>query len=184
MNSQVEPVEIAGADEELGEHSSNHSEQESHDENMSDEEEIPPKGTPYSLYSKRLRIKYLQQIAGALGLATDASAAQTRKLIEGKLAEMERQPTDVQVIIQGTNGDDNIFLVDENGIIKSIKGAVKYMSEHARSDGVVHSAPRESDSDARQLRFMLDEQTNKVEALTSELQTVQQLLVDKQGKGH
>ena len=156
MENHVEPVEIANEDQ--GEHSSHHSEQDSRDESESDDAETLPKGTPYSLYSKRLRLKYLQQIAGALDLAKDASATQTRKLIEGKLLDMDRQPTDVQVIVQGTSGDDNIFLVDEGEIIKSIKGAVTHMSdhEHARSDGGVSSALRESDNDTRQLRSMLD----------------------------
>lgn len=180
MDSHVELVENTGAYEELGEHLSNHSEQESHDESVSDGEETIPKGTPYPLYSKRLRIKCLRRIAGALGLATDASAAQTRKLIEEKLVEMDRQPTDVQVIVQGTNDDGNIFLVDESGIIKSIKGALKHVSGESRSDGVVRSVLRGSDSDTRQLRSMLDEQTDKVEALTAELRTAQQMLVDEQ----
>ena len=58
-------------------------------------------------------------------MTTGASVAQTKKLIEGKLIDMEHQPSDVQVIVQGTNGD-NLYLVDESGIIKSIKGRLKH----------------------------------------------------------
>ena len=48
---------------------------------------------------------------------------------------MDRQPSDVQVIIQGTNGDGNIYLVDETGIIKSIKVVVKHVSDKPQADG-------------------------------------------------
>ena len=70
---------------------------------------------------------------------------------------MNRQPTDVQVIIQGTNDDGNIFLVDENRIIKSIKGAVKHVNKETRPDRVIRSALCKSDNNALQLHSMLDE---------------------------
>ena len=113
----------------MGDRSSNHSgEHESHDESLSQGEEILPKGTLYSLHSKQLRIKCLQRIAGALGLVTNAPAPQTRKLIEANLVDMECRPLDVQVIVQGTHLDGNMVLVDESGIIISIK--------HVQLDGV------------------------------------------------
>ena len=88
MNSHAESVETTDREEDLpGDHLSNHSEeQDSHNENdVSGNEETLPKGITYSLHSKRLRIKQLQRIAGALGLARDEPASQTRKFIEGSL---------------------------------------------------------------------------------------------------
>ena len=93
MDSHVESVENMGMYEDLGEHLSNHSEQGSNNKGMSDDEETIPKGTSYPLYSKRLRIKCLRQIAGAMGVAIDVSAAQTRMSLEKKLVEMNWQPT-------------------------------------------------------------------------------------------
>jgi len=57
---------------------------------------------------------------------------------------MDHQPSDVQVIAQGTDldGSCDMFLVDENGIIKSIKGAIKHVGEHVSHTGgyAVHCA--------------------------------------------
>ena len=96
---------------------------------------------------------------------------------------MDRQPSDVQVIIQGTNGDGNIYLVDETGIIKSIKVALKHVSDKPQPDGGARSALRELDGDAHELRSALSEQISSVEALTVELQTAQHLLEEERSSG-
>ena len=116
-------------------------------------------------------------------MARDAPASQTRKLIGGKLVEMDRQSSDVQVIIQGTNGDGNIYLVDETGIIKSIKVAEKHVSDKPQPDGGARSALRKLDGDARELHSALSEQISKVEVLTVELQTAQHLLEEERSSG-
>ena len=186
MNSHAESVETADREEDPpGDHLPDHSEEHnSHNENdVSGNEETLPEGTTYSLHSKRLRIKQLQRIAGALGLARDTPASQTRKLIEGKLVEMDRQPSDVQVIIQGTNRDGNIYLVDETGIIKSIKVALKHVSDKPQPDGGARSVLRELDGDTHELRSALSEQISRVEALTIELRTAQHLLEEERSSG-
>ena len=43
----------------------------------------------------------LQQIASALQLPTSGTAAVTRQLVEGRLTEMDREPRNVQVVVQG-----------------------------------------------------------------------------------
>ena len=141
------PTQTTAIEQEPGDRSSNHpDERGSNNESASEGEEILPEGTTYSLYSKQLRTRYLQRMAGALGLAEDVSATQTRKLLEEKLRGMECEPSNVQVIVQGTNDDGNIFLVDETGIIKSIKGVVTHVSEHVQSDTGVRSALRGPES--------------------------------------
>ena len=75
MNSHPESIETTDREEDPpGDHLSNHSEEhDSHNENdVSGNDETLPEGTTYSLHSKRLRIKQLQRIAGALGLARRA----------------------------------------------------------------------------------------------------------------
>jgi len=78
-----------------------------------------PTGTAYHLNSKRLKTFHLRRIAATLGVVESASAEDTRTIIEGKLCEMGKDPTDVQVIIQGT-GDGTFYLVDYQGVILTV----------------------------------------------------------------
>ena len=116
--------------------------------------------------------KSIQRIAGAFGLPTGTSVAQTRKLIERKLKESGCQPSQVQVIVQGTSGDDNVYLVDEKGIIISIKGVPSHVSDHAQVDGGISSALRKSVSDPRHVCPTSDQLSSRVEELTAKLQMV------------
>ena len=69
MDVQHEMVEKTDIGQMMGDHVSNHSgEHESHNKSLSEGEEILPKGIPYSLHLKRLRIKCHQEITGTLGL--------------------------------------------------------------------------------------------------------------------
>ena len=83
-----------------------------------------PKGPVYSLNSKRLTALHLQRIADSLGLPTKGSAAVTRQLIEGKLMEMGKEPPNVQVVVQGTDENSVLFLINEDGIIDGEHTAV------------------------------------------------------------
>jgi len=114
-------------DDQVSTHSGDHG---SWNGSSSEDENVMPRGTPYPLHSKRLKVSSKNR--GALGFVRDAPAGQTRKLIEAKLLEMDHQPSDVQVVVQGTDleGLCDMFFIDENGIIKSIKGAIKHVSEH------------------------------------------------------
>ena len=59
-----------------------------------------PEGTAYHMNSRRLKTRQLRQIATALGATTEsASAEDTRIIIEGKLWERDKNPSEVQVII-------------------------------------------------------------------------------------
>lgn len=69
---------------------------------------------------------------------------------------MGHQPSNMQVIIQGTNSNGNVFLVDETGIIKSIKGASRHVSENPQVDGGARSALCETDSNTHQLHSALN----------------------------
>ena len=63
---------------------SNHSEEPgSHNENSSEDEVVLPKGTPYSLHSKRLRLKCLHRISRALGLISDAVSRPNKGKVSG-----------------------------------------------------------------------------------------------------
>ena len=116
-------------------------------------------------------------------MPTGASVAQTRKLIEWKLKESGPQPSQVQVIVQGTSGDDNVYLVDEKGIIISIKGAPSHVSEHAQVDGGIRIALRESVSNPCHVCPTSDQLSSRVEELTAELQTVNETLEEERASG-
>ena len=85
-----------------------------------DEFEIP-EGEQYSLVSKRLKAVRIQQIAEALDLPTRSLTAEARQAIKEKLTDMEYEPENVQVIIQGRGDDAMMFLVNNTGIIKTIE---------------------------------------------------------------
>ena len=74
---------------------------------------------------------------------------------------MDHQPSNMQVIIQGTNRDGNIFLADETGIIKSIKVVLTYVSGNSQADRRVCSALHDSDGDTRHMHSLLSEQISR-----------------------
>lgn len=60
-----------------------------------------PEGTAYHINSRRVKMWQLRWIAAALGVtAESASTEDTRIIIEVKLREMDKDPPEVQVIIQ------------------------------------------------------------------------------------
>ena len=71
---------------------------------------------PLPLNSKRLTSVYVQTIARALELPTKGSVAETRQLIEGKLTHDDREPWNVQVVLQECeDGRELVSLIDANG---------------------------------------------------------------------
>ena len=64
--------------------------------------------------SKRLKVQQLKRIAEALGvIAESASAADIRMIIDGKRRERDQNPVEVQVIVQGSDdNDDTLFLIN------------------------------------------------------------------------
>ena len=147
------------------------------EQDESDAEGVP-KGPVYSLNSKRLTALHLQRIADSLGLPTKGSAAVTRQLIEGKLMEMGKEPPNVQVVVQGTDENSVLFLINEDGIIRTIKPArdrVVHVSSQpvdaARDEGPVEtrSALRESEGEPAEVEQRLETQS-------LELQRVRELL--------
>ena len=82
-----------------------------------------PQSPTYSLNSKCLKAMHLQCIAESLWLPTQGTVAITRQLIKGKFMEMGHKPRNVQVVVQGMDNNSILFLIDENGIINTIKPA-------------------------------------------------------------
>ena len=145
-----------------------------------DEFEIP-EGEQYSLVSKRLKAVRIQQIAEALDLPTRSSTAEARQAIKEKLTDMEYEPENVQVIIQGRGDDAMMFLVNNTGIIKTIECGKAACEQRGRSDArsalwgarhVEHNIESESRfSEIEQLRLDLQSalaRTEQEQAMTAQ----------------
>lgn len=61
-----------------------------------------PRRNMLPLNSKRLTKKLMKQLAVALEVPTSATPDDLRQLISGRLEEMEREPMNVQVLVQET----------------------------------------------------------------------------------
>ena len=83
---------------------------------LSGEEDLPL-GDKYHLNSRGLRAAWIQRIAQSLELPTSASTSEVRQMIDGKLADLQQEATNVQVIVQGKSDGAAMFLVNENGIM-------------------------------------------------------------------
>ena len=97
----------------------------------------------FPLNSKRLTAEVLTRIAKGLGLPVNASAAETRQLIEGirKLEEQEHEPRNIQVDEIEASGDITVKLRGENGIILEVTGDQRGQGqEEETGDGVLAGA--------------------------------------------
>ena len=89
----------------------------------------------FPLNSRRLTAEVLARIARALGLPTNASSAETRQLIEGKLAE-DHEPQNVQVdVTELATGVVEISLRDQDGLFAEIPADEGAGEEPGRDGG-------------------------------------------------
>ena len=125
-----------------------------------------PSGKQYLLNSRRLGAVHLRSIAGVLGLPTQASADELRQLIDGKLVEMDREASNVQVIIQEEiKKEECIFLVDETGVFQQTEKI--YRSHQDSTDQTVEMQKEldEMDQHNSDLKNQLEELTVKLQEL-------------------
>ncbi len=89
--------------------------------------ELPP-GRLLPLNSRRLTGRHIRAIAEALQLPTKASIDELRQLIDGKLAETERDSQNVQVLESRESG--LLFLLDETGVfLETTSKTAEFMVE-------------------------------------------------------
>ena len=78
---------------------------------------VPAAARPLPLNSKCLMSVYVQMIARAMELPTKGSVAETRQMIKGKLSDIGREPTNVQVVIEEDEGGaEFVSLMDVSGV--------------------------------------------------------------------
>ena len=75
-------------------------------------------GKSLPLRSRRLTAVHLRRLAKALGVPVSATIEDLRLMIDGKLAEMDKEPQNVQVVIADTveGGVECQVLQDETGV--------------------------------------------------------------------
>ena len=93
-----------------------------------DREEVLP------LNSRRLTITMLKQLAGALGLPRSASADELRQLISGQLEGMDKEPMQVQVVLQKTEAGVHITLRDLEGVFLEARQPAVEESDQVREE--------------------------------------------------
>ena len=78
--------------------------------------EVKGKTITYPFGSKRISLTQLRQLAQALELPIGGNSADLQVMVEGKLREMERDPSSVQVVLEKDTGNGQTMLLeDESG---------------------------------------------------------------------
>ena len=81
---------------------------------------------PMPLNSRRVTRPVLGSLAAELGLPTTASNEDLRQMIDGKLADMGRQPRDVLVVVERDTAEDEgparVRLHDGEGSLWIVRG--------------------------------------------------------------
>ena len=74
------------------------------------------KKVTYPLVSKRISLAQLRQLAQALGLPSAGNSSDLQVIVEGKLREMERDPSGVQLVLEeDVGGGQQAILLEESG---------------------------------------------------------------------
>ena len=120
-------------------------------------------------------------IAAMLELPSEGIAATLRRLIEGKLVELEYEPRNVQVVV--ANADSKLYLVNESGILKQESEHVSHEDFYTHNDNnnyISHVATdieslqeelREARLEVEGLRERVHERDETLAALRVELET-------------
>ena len=110
-----------------------------------------PSGTTLPLNSKRLNLNKWRAIAASLELLTDATLAETRLIVEGKLTELGHEPVGVQVVLSDSE-ESVLYLVDEGGIIKKIDMTAHMTNTDAHESGASERSALRDTSELEHLR--------------------------------
>ena len=136
------------------------------------------------LNSRRLTAGQLRRLTMALEVPSSGSPADTRLIIESKLADMGRQPWNVQVVLEGGSPMAALSLRDETGIFVTVDPEVlpeavhdRESTEHEKEE-TRQSLSEEEDNEesVESLKVALEEANQQKEALQEEVQTLRQEL--------
>ena len=85
-----------------------------------EKEEQEKKTLTFPLNSRRLLLTHKQLISRALNLPTTASASDLGVMIDGKLREDNRNPTDIQVMVTQSEKGEELLLRNVDGVFLKI----------------------------------------------------------------
>ena len=127
-----------------------------------------PEGRWLPLNSRRLTTSHLQLLAETMGLPTALSTEELRQLIDGKLADMEHDPRNVQVVVQEVARTElGLLLVDETGVFQKCGPVLRNRQGEEQEQEHELQVLREQLEDAArertELKTLLSEQQRKVE---------------------
>ncbi len=145
---------------------------------MASEEDDLPHGRVLPLNSRRLKAAHLRALAEQLDLPTSASADETRQLVEGKLEGLNKEPRNVQVIIQEVDdGSASLYLTDEDGVFcrATIDAATPFLVNLQAPDKELQQSTQDD---------LHDDGESTVEHLAEQLQTVTEALAESQEHVH
>ncbi len=92
------------------------------------------RGLPIPFSSRRMKAEWLKKVAGELGVPVTAAATDLRLMLEGKLTEMGKQPTNVQA----QKGNPILSLLDKEGIFLQVELEPELETEES-PDHVAHT---------------------------------------------
>ncbi len=121
-----------------------------------DAEELEGRWLPLS--SRRLNRNHLQLVAESLGLPTGMSLEELRQVIDGKLADTNRDPRNVQLVIQETAKTEmKILLVDESGVFQRSESVLQARADEGEELAGVRLELEEALQQNRDLRGQLQD---------------------------
>ena len=138
--------------------------------------EADPSGTtpkvtkPLPLNSKRLKVLHVKRIAASMTLPTTGSADEIRQMIEGRLADMGRNPRHVQVLVPEDESAP-LQLQDADGVFLDVAPGE---DEHSR--GASPEGSERGEDEVAQLRSALHEAQSLNKALQEEVSSLKSQL--------
>ena len=129
---------------------------------------------PIPLNSKRLMAAHLRRLATAVGVPTTAAGDEVRTMVEGKMAELGREPKNVQVVL-GATPLDAFSLLDADG---------PFLTVEAEEEAPEEERPELSDAESESSEGELQGLKEELEAVRAENEGLRQQLDHKKMRVH
>lgn len=113
---------------------------------------------PIPLNSKRLTAAHLRRLATAVGVPATAAGDEVRTMVEGKMAELGREPQNVQVVL-GATPLDAFSLLDADG---------PFLTVEAEEEAPEEERPELSDAESERSEGELQGLREELEAVRAE----------------
>ena len=128
-----------------------------------------PRGYVLPLNSKRLTTKLMKRLAVALDISTSATSDDLSLLIAGKLEEMDREPRNVQVLVQEMPRGSYLSLQDMDGVFVRAEPPEPPEEREDTPSDIERDEPELGDGEGGALREALDQANQEKELLQNEV---------------